>query len=99
MQKAADLEGECPFFKAEGSCPYGLACRFSSTHADVTASADLNGRRKSSEINGLSKDVQKLLWKNKMRFPKADAKLKVLGLMVCCWFFFFCSFLSKKIKI
>lgn len=89
MQKPADLEGECPFFKAEGFCPYGLACRFSGTHTDGVPSGNPNGRRKCSEINGLSKDVQKLLWKNKMRFPKADAKLKVLGLLVCCLFLFF----------
>ncbi|XP_054788015.1 tRNA-dihydrouridine(47) synthase [NAD(P)(+)]-like [Prosopis cineraria] len=79
-QKPTDLEGECPFFKAEGSCSYGLACRFSSTHAEGMPPGNLNDRRKTSEINGLSKDVQKLLWKNKMRFPKADARLRALGL-------------------
>ncbi|KAK4284795.1 hypothetical protein QN277_001577 [Acacia crassicarpa] len=79
-QKPTDLEGECPVFKAEGSCPYGLACRFSSTHTEDMPSGNFNGRRKTSEINGLSKDVQKLLWKNKMRFPKADASLRALGL-------------------
>ncbi|KAF7810829.1 tRNA-dihydrouridine(47) synthase [NAD(P)(+)]-like [Senna tora] len=79
-QKPADLEGECPFFKGGGSCPYGLACRFSGTHTDDMPPSDLKGRRKSSEINGLSKDVQKLLWKNKMHFPKADAKLTALEL-------------------
>ncbi|KAI4297701.1 hypothetical protein L6164_037578 [Bauhinia variegata] len=80
-QKPADLEGECPFFKCEGSCPYGVACRFSSTLTDGATSGNLNNQKKSSEINGLSKDVQKLLWKNKLNFPKADAKLRDLGLM------------------
>ncbi|KAI4300087.1 hypothetical protein L6164_033503 [Bauhinia variegata] len=80
-QKPADLEGECPFFKSEGSCPYGLACRFSSTHINGVPSGNLNSQKKSSEINGLNKDVQKLLWKNKMSFPKADAQLKDLGLV------------------
>ncbi|XP_028767996.1 tRNA-dihydrouridine(47) synthase [NAD(P)(+)]-like isoform X2 [Neltuma alba] len=79
-QKPTDLEGECPFLKAEGFCPYGLACRFSSTHTESMPSGNLSDRRKTSERNGLSKDVQKLLWKNKMRFPKADASLKALGL-------------------
>ena len=88
MQKPADLEGQCPFVKSGGSCPYGLACRFSSTHEDGVPSSDhLNGLKKSSEVNGLSKDVQKLLWKNKMSFHKADAKLKSLGLGVCCLLF------------
>ncbi|RDX71542.1 tRNA-dihydrouridine(47) synthase [NAD(P)(+)]-like protein, partial [Mucuna pruriens] len=77
-QKPADLEGQCPFLKSGGSCPYGLACRFSSTHEDGVPSANL---KNSFEVNGLSKDVQKLLWKNKMNFSKADAKLKSLGLM------------------
>ncbi|XP_061368368.1 tRNA-dihydrouridine(47) synthase [NAD(P)(+)]-like [Gastrolobium bilobum] len=80
-QKPADLEGKCPFLKSEGSCPYGLACRFSSTHQDGIPSGNLNGLKNSSEVNGLSKDVQKLLWKNKMSFAKADAKLKSLGLV------------------
>ncbi|KAL2346076.1 hypothetical protein Fmac_000076 [Flemingia macrophylla] len=78
-QKPADIEGQCPFLKFGGSCPYGLACRFLSTHDGVT-SGNLNGLKNSSEANGLSKDVQKLLWKNKMGFSKADAKLKSLGL-------------------
>lgn len=81
MQKLDDLEGECPFVSAEEPCPYGLACRFSSTHQEGV-SGTRNTRRNSSEVNGLSKDVQKLLWKNKMSFPKADAKLRALGLLV-----------------
>ncbi|KAF7127949.1 hypothetical protein RHSIM_Rhsim11G0184600 [Rhododendron simsii] len=80
-QKPDDLEGVCPFMSAEVPCPYGLACRFSGTHKDGF-SADLNGRKENPEMNGLKKDVQHLLWKNKMRFPKADAQLKLLGLMV-----------------
>ncbi|KAK9286631.1 hypothetical protein L1049_015031 [Liquidambar formosana] len=78
-QKPADLEGNCPFMSDEGPCPYGLACRFSGTHKDGVP--DGTSKKKNSEMNGLKKDVQKLLWKNKMRFPKADAKLKLLGLM------------------
>ncbi|XP_052192680.1 tRNA-dihydrouridine(47) synthase [NAD(P)(+)]-like isoform X2 [Diospyros lotus] len=80
-QKPADLEGECPFFSAEGPCPYGLACRFAGTHKDVLSGEALTGRKKGSEMNGLKKDIQKLLWKNKMRFQKADAQLKLLGLL------------------
>ncbi|XAR72759.1 tRNA-dihydrouridine(47) synthase (NAD(P)(+)) [Bertholletia excelsa] len=80
-QKPADLEGDCPFLSIGGPCPYGLACRFSGTHKEGFPGDTSNGRQKSSEINGLNKDVQKLLWKNKMRFPKADAQLKLLGLL------------------
>ncbi|KAK7310590.1 hypothetical protein RJT34_08184 [Clitoria ternatea] len=82
-QKPSDLEGPCPFFKSGGSCPYGLACRFSNMHKDGVGVAplNLNGVKTISEVNGLSKDVQKLLWKKKMTFPKADANLKTLGLL------------------
>ncbi|XP_062177493.1 tRNA-dihydrouridine(47) synthase [NAD(P)(+)]-like [Alnus glutinosa] len=80
-QKPADLEGECPFVNAEEPCPYGMACRFSGTHKDGVLPGGSDARKK-NEVNGLNKDVQKLLWKNKMNFPKADAKLKALGLLV-----------------
>ncbi|KAL5563138.1 hypothetical protein UlMin_032885 [Ulmus minor] len=80
-QKADDLEGECPFISVSGPCPYGLACRFSATHQEGVSLGTGSAHRISSELNGLSKDVQKLLWKNKMKFPKADAKLKALGLL------------------
>lgn len=73
---------------AEGSshCPYGLACRFYGTHKDdgsVVANGNgLEAKKGVSEVNGLNKDVQKLLWKNKMKFPKADSVLKSLKLLV-----------------
>lgn len=82
MQKPEDIEGECPFMAIDEPCPYGLSCRFLGTHKNGVADGDVNARRRSSEMNGLSKNVQKLLWKNKMKFTKADAKLKALGLMV-----------------
>ncbi|KAL7588807.1 hypothetical protein Lser_V15G40297 [Lactuca serriola] len=80
-QKPADLEGNCPFEGDEGPCPYGLGCRFLGTHTTTDVASGIPKGNKYSEINGLKKDVQRLLWKNKMKFPKADAELKVLGLM------------------
>jgi tRNA-dihydrouridine synthase 3 len=103
MQKPDDIEGECPFSNGKEPCPYGLACRFLGTHKkDGVFAGNLDAKKISDEKNGLNKNVQKLLWKNKMRFPKADAKLKSLGLMVptlkFCFsflfsiiFFFYCS--------
>ncbi|KAI3422930.1 tRNA-dihydrouridine(47) synthase [NAD(P)(+)] [Psidium guajava] len=81
-QKPAELEGGCPFLDAEEPCPFGLACRFSSTHKVVTCASTPNSHKKSFEMNSLKKDVQKLLWKNKMRLPKSEARLKSLGLVV-----------------
>ncbi|KAL3621350.1 hypothetical protein CASFOL_036262 [Castilleja foliolosa] len=83
-QKPDDLDGICPFTSSEGPCPYGLACRFGGTHKDDNGEAanGANGEdNKKSEMNVLKKDVQKLLWKNKMKFHKADASLKNLGLL------------------
>ncbi|KAK4401440.1 tRNA-dihydrouridine(47) synthase [NAD(P)(+)]-like [Sesamum angolense] len=83
-QKPDDLDGMCPFLSTKGPCPYGLACRFAGTHKDdngETANETINGDKRSSEMNVLKKDVQKLLWKNRMKFPKADAALKLLGLV------------------
>lgn len=57
-----------------------MACRFYGTHKGNDGVR--NGKKQLSEINGLTKDVQKLLWKNKMKFLKADSVLKSLGLLV-----------------
>ncbi|GAB4837824.1 hypothetical protein Ancab_027349 [Ancistrocladus abbreviatus] len=81
-QKPADLEGVCPFTSSMKRCPYGLACRFSGTHKDGIPMESLDGQKEISEVNGLKKDVQKLLWKSRMKFPIADATLKVLGHVV-----------------
>ncbi|KAL9254831.1 tRNA-dihydrouridine(47) synthase [NAD(P)(+)]-like-like protein [Drosera capensis] len=78
-QKSADLDGVCPFSADERRCPYGLSCRFLGTHKDSASSGNLNVQREIDEVNGLKKDVQKLLWKNKMKFPKSDAALKLIG--------------------
>ncbi|CAM8899073.1 unnamed protein product [Rhodiola kirilowii] len=79
-KKPADLEGTCPFVGTEGKCRYGLSCRFSGTHPDGSTADATVQENKASELNVFKKDVQKLLWKNKMSFPKADAVIKSLGL-------------------
>ncbi|KHG29422.1 Potassium transporter 2 -like protein [Gossypium arboreum] len=89
IQKSADLEGDYPFIKADAACPYGLACRFAGMHKDNAPAATSNLLKKSSEVNGImrlwkNKNVQKLLWKNKMRFTKADVVVKSLGLAEAC---------------
>ena len=79
-QKPGDLEGTCPFTALGQLCPYGLTCRFLGTHKDNLAPQ--NHSEGNHERNPLSKDIQKLLWKNKYKFPKASAQIKLLGLKV-----------------
>ncbi|EPS65108.1 hypothetical protein M569_09667 [Genlisea aurea] len=81
-QKPQDLDGVCPFLNEERPCPYGLSCRFSGTHKVTDtgiASEDASKAKRDIEMNLLRKNVQKLLWKNKMKFPKAHASLKFLA--------------------
>ncbi|KAL8060248.1 hypothetical protein ABFX02_02G012200 [Erythranthe guttata] len=84
-QKPDDLDGLCPFLSSQGPCPYGIACRYAATHKDdetcEVATVVINGDKRNGELNVLKKDVQKLLWKNKMKFPKADDALNLLGLL------------------
>ncbi|KAL1190236.1 tRNA-dihydrouridine(47) synthase [NAD(P)(+)]-like [Cardamine amara subsp. amara] len=77
-QKPDDIEGQCPFVASEMKCAFGLACRFLGSHRDVTGNSD---GKENSELNYFNKDTQRLLWKNKMTFVKADAKLESLGLL------------------
>ncbi|KAG9443067.1 hypothetical protein H6P81_018921 [Aristolochia fimbriata] len=81
-QKPEDLEGNCPFLSLNRPCPYGIACRFVGTHTECVSMENLDVSKRSSELNGLNKDLQKLLWKNKKDFPQADVQLKELGLLV-----------------
>ncbi|ESQ53130.1 hypothetical protein EUTSA_v10024574mg [Eutrema salsugineum] len=77
-QKPDDIEGQCPFVASGMKCAYGLSCRFFGTHKDIAGNS---AGEENSEINFFNKDTQRLLWKNKMTFIKADAKLKSLGLL------------------
>ncbi|CAA0397952.1 Zinc finger CCCH-type [Arabidopsis thaliana x Arabidopsis arenosa] len=77
-QKADDIEGQCPFVASGMKCAYGLSCRFLGSHRDITGNSD---DKEKSEMNFFNKETQRLLWKNKMTFTNADAKLKSLGLL------------------
>ena len=68
----------------ERTCPYGLACRLYGSHKELPALDSYDDLSKNpGELNFLNKDFQRLLWKNEVKFPKADARLKFLGLSVC----------------
>ena len=93
MQKPKDLEGVCPFSDVTVVCPYGFACRYSGSHrkvkevevAEVLKDGNYDGKNSMSsirELNSLNKGFQKLLWKNAVTFPRADAQLEKLGLLV-----------------
>lgn len=93
LQKPKDLEGVCPFSGVTAVCPYGVACRYSGSHpevkgievAEVLKDGNYEGKillSSTRELNSLNKSFQKLLWKNAVTFPKADAQLQALGLMV-----------------
>lgn len=95
MQKPPDLKGYCPFEDSGASCPYGYACRYAGSHPEVDQAAPLvllkdenknekNPLSSNRELNNLDKTFQKVLWKNLVTFPKADAQLGALGLLVFC---------------
>lgn len=81
-QKPPDLPGECPFLIMKNFCPFGEACRFAGTHKkDTCMDVVCFKGGQSNEVNALRKDFQKLLWKNAVFFPKADAQLQLLGVL------------------
>ncbi|CAM6111826.1 unnamed protein product [Calypogeia fissa] len=83
-QKPPDLPGTCPSLDLGEKCSYGLACRFAGTHKEPDKNERPQERRSnmaSDELNSLSKELQKLLWKNMGSYPKADAQLQAMGLM------------------
>ncbi|XP_074558849.1 tRNA-dihydrouridine(47) synthase [NAD(P)(+)]-like [Curcuma longa] len=81
-EKSPDLEGTCPFINVDETCPYGITCRYSNTHKQCTSLKPNPSAKRSTEVNCLNKDLQKLLWKDKVSFPKADFQLQLLGLKV-----------------
>jgi tRNA-dihydrouridine synthase 3 len=85
FQRPPDLPGKCPSLDTGERCSYGIACRFASTHKEGTEYENTITRRSNvaaNELNSLSKELQKVLWKNMGSYPKADAQLQAMGLMV-----------------
>ncbi|BBN06407.1 tRNA-dihydrouridine synthase 3 [Marchantia polymorpha subsp. ruderalis] len=83
-QKPPDLPGNCPSLESGEPCSYSLTCRFAGTHKDfyvLESSKKKPSNVPANERNILRKDYQKLLWKNKGQYPKADAQLRAMGLM------------------
>lgn len=81
-QKPPDLPGRCPSINKTEPCQYGVACRFSGTHAERDSSQLENALKDANfEMNSLVKDLQKKIWKNTVTFPKAQEQLKNLGIL------------------
>lgn len=81
-QKPPDLPGKCPFLYKPEPCQYGVACRFAGTHIErESMQKDTVLNDTTYEMNGLHKDLQKLIWKKAVKFTKADDQLKNLGIL------------------
>ncbi|XP_050419185.2 tRNA-dihydrouridine(47) synthase [NAD(P)(+)]-like [Patella vulgata] len=76
--KPEDLGKTCYMFETFGKCPYGLTCRYGSQHISEDYKNVVNKElweKKSKDfesMNLLPKDLQKLLWKKKYDFTKAN---------------------------
>lgn len=69
-QKPADLEGVCPWIERNEKCPFGLRCRFYSTHPPKEEEAKLE--TKIHVLNVLPKDLQAKLRKKELTYPIAN---------------------------
>ena len=82
--KPPDISNKCYMFDTYGKCPFGLACRFGSTHITEDLRnmvADKFDRTKitSAVKNILKKDNQVLLWKRKYDFTAANRVIDEMG--------------------
>ncbi|KAL3694895.1 hypothetical protein R1sor_008546 [Riccia sorocarpa] len=80
-QKPPDLPGNCPSLEIGEPCSYSITCRFAGTHKNFSEVEKKPPNVPTNERNILRKDLQKLLWKNKGQYPRADAQLRAMGLM------------------
>ncbi|XP_077978136.1 tRNA-dihydrouridine(47) synthase [NAD(P)(+)]-like [Glandiceps talaboti] len=81
-KKPKDISDKCYTFDKYGRCQYGITCRFGSSHiSDNNTNVVNDDKYKNFEPNiknTLAKDLQRLLWKRKYKFEKADRVLKML---------------------
>ena len=83
LQKSPDLPGECPFMAINRPCMYGAACRFAGSHVgQKNNNSEILEDDNPNELNALKKGFQKMLWKNLVSFPRSEAQLQVLGILV-----------------
>ena len=78
--KPSDLPGRCIFSAAPSGCPYGVRCRYASTHDGGASSSALTNvetlptpTRVEKETNALPRETQTKLRKKTYDFTRADA--------------------------
>ena len=81
--KPPDIGDQCYMFNRFGRCPYGLACRFSSTHIsssheNITNELLYDASRPRSVRNVLGKELQEKLRKRKLLFLRSEHYLSQL---------------------
>ena len=80
--KPEDIAAECYVFKTFGKCKYGITCRYSKHHTtdelNNVVNEDLYEKTKDAKTsyNILPKEQQRLLWKRKYDFNKANTTYK-----------------------
>lgn len=82
--KPKDIGPKCYLFDKYGKCPYSFSCRFAQHHLTVEqtnlVNEELYEKQKDALskrwLNNLDKDIQRLLWKRKYDFRKAEKFLK-----------------------
>ena len=82
--KPPDIGDHCYLFDKLGRCPYGLACRFgsshiSATHENITNEPVYDASRPSAVRNSLGKELQEKLRKRTLGFPRSDEYLSQLN--------------------
>ena len=83
--KPADIGDSCHVFDKYGLCPYGLACRYASSHVTkdflnvVEEGEDWQGGVKATVCNTLSKQLQTDLRKRRVKFEQSEVFLGRLG--------------------
>lgn len=87
--KVADIDGECPVYKAIGSCPSGIKCRWLGSHAALKASLGgkstanggitLTGVDSPEELNVVKGDDLAKIQKRQVDLSLADAAIEKMN--------------------
>lgn len=80
-RREPDLAFECPRYKRNGFCPYGVLCRMGARHIDGDGNnlwAEGSETKATAELNFLSKDMCSALRKRKVPFSRAENALQDL---------------------